>query len=389
MPNRMYLRVKHRRTSAISSTLRLEGLDSRKRDRDDLVDAISDLRVTSGSNTAASDNNISDAPAAPHDGRRRAAVWRRIELNDNGVDKKRSVHLVDAVLEDDNEGDAKQSSKRRRLTLLDTDADAKDSLFKTAASLKPKVGYRVLDPVQRLVDDSLQKVHAGEVSIAQHMKFVSTDPSLASQSRRWLAWCHSSLGNLLHACAAWNDVEMASEVLTRDLEGLADAVDQQGLTPYEVAELSGHQHVCEVLEAFGADTSNYVFDIYCLDDGDENDKDESESKDIEPMSLELQGGVGYWNEEGQLILEMDENAINDEDDHDEEDSNDEGWDGNDYPEDEDEHVGGWGGDDEEEDLPDNTFRNRAAKPYEEDNDVEYDASYGISGLPEAEYDEEC
>jgi hypothetical protein len=69
MPNGMYLRVKRRRTSAISSTLRLEGLDSRKRDRDDLVDAISDLRVTSGSNTAASDNNSSDAPAAPHDGR--------------------------------------------------------------------------------------------------------------------------------------------------------------------------------------------------------------------------------------------------------------------------------------------------------------------------------
>jgi hypothetical protein len=412
MSNRMYLRVKRRRSSAISSTILLEGLDSRKRIREkqDVADEIdiSDLRISATSNAP------EGVDPQPRSRRRKAAVWKRIELNDTD-DKKRSVHLVEAVLEDDLEADSKQSVKRRKLTLLDTDADSKDSLFKTFLPKKVKVGYKVLDPLQRLVDDSLQKVHTGEVSVDQHVKFIRTDPNLATQSRQWLAWCHSSSGNLLHACASWNNVEVASELLALSLDGLADAQDQQGLTPYEIADLSGHQQICDVLEAFGADTSNYVFDVYCLEDVDENNE-ESEQKGNEQTSLELQGGVGYWNEEGQLILEMPptagESADNDEDE-DDDDSNDEGWGGNDYPdedagawvdndEEEDrpddtfrvrpakhEDAGAWDDDDgEEEDRPDDTFRMRPAKRYEEDNDVAFDASYGISGQPEPEYDSE-
>jgi hypothetical protein len=403
----MYLRVKRRRSSAISSTIRLEGLDSRKRTRN-LEDEISDLRISA----------TNDAPGGvdpqPQSRRRRAAVWKRIELNDTD-DKKRSVHLVEAVLEDDAEGDSQQSVKRRRLTLLDTDADSGDSLFRTVATKKTKVGYKVLTPLQRLVDDSLQKVHTGEVSIDQHVKFIKTDPNLATQSRQWLAWCHSSSGNLLHACASWNNVEVTNELLALGLDGLGAAQDQQGLTPYEVADLSGHKQICDVLEAFGADTSNYVFDIYCLDDADENNE-ESESQGNEQTSLELQGGVGYWNEEGQLILEMPtaagESGDNDED-GDDDDSNDEGWGGNDYPdedagawvdndEEEDrpddnfrmrpakhEDAAAWDDDDgEEEDRPDNSFRMRPAKRYEEDDDGAFDASYGIAEQPESEYDSE-
>jgi hypothetical protein len=409
MSSRMYLRVKRRRSSAILSTIRLEGLGSQKRSRD-LEDEISDLRI-SATNDAPADGNVDPQPQSR---RRRAAVWKRIELNDTD-DKKRSVHLVEAVLEDDAGADSQQSVKRRRLTLLDTDADAGDSLFTTVSKKKTKAGYKILTPVQRLVDDSLQQVHTGEVSIEQHVKFIKTDSNLATQSRQWLAWCHSSSGNLLHACASWNNVEVAGELLAMGLDGLGAAQDQQGLTPYEVADLSGHTQICDVLEAFGADSSNYVFDIYCLDDADEN-MEGSESKGNEQTSLELQGGVGYWNEEGQLILEMPtaagENGSNDEDDNDD-DSNDEGWGGNDYPdedagawvdnnEEEDrpddtfrmrpakhEDAAAWDDDDgEEEDRPDNSFRMRPAKRYEEDGDGAFDASYGIAEQPEAEYDSE-
>jgi hypothetical protein len=414
MSNRMYLRVKRRRSSAILPTIRLEGLgDSRKRNRN-LEDEISDLRISSATNDAP--DGVDSVDPQPQSRRRRAAVWKRIELNDTD-DKKRSVHLVEALLEDDLEADSKQSAKRRRLTLLDTDADSQDVLFKTVSKKKTKAGFKILTPLQRLVDDSLQMVHSGEVSIDQHVRFIKTDPNLATQSRQWLAWCHSSSGNLLHACATWNNVEVASELLALDLDGLGAAQDQQGLTPYEVADLSGHTQICEVLEAFGADSSNYVFDIYCLDDADENNE-ESESKGNEQTSLELQGGVGYWNEEGQLILEMPttagESGDNDED-NDDDDSNDEGWGGNDYP---DEDAGAWVDNDEEEDRPDdtfrmrpakhedaaewddddgdeeedrpdNTFRMRPAKRYEEDDDVAFDASYGIiSAQTEPEYDTE-
>lgn len=406
----MYLRVKRRRSSAISSTIRLEGLDSRKRVRErNLEDEVSDLRIS------ATIDAPEDVDPQPQSRRRRAAVWKRIDLNDT-VDKKRSVHLVEALLEDDPEADSKQSVKRRRLTLLDTDADSKDYLFRNFSAKKTKVGYKVLDPLQRLVDDSLQKVHTGELSIDQHVQFIRTDPNLAPQSRQWLAWCHSSSGNLLHACASWNNVEVASELLSLGLDGLADAEDQQGLTPYEIADLSGHQQICDVLEAFGADPSNYVFDIYCLDDTDENNEESESKRTNEQTSMELQGGVGYWNEEGQLILEMPttagESADNDEDE-DDDDSNDEGWGGNDYPDEDagawvdndeeedrphdtfrvrpakDEDAAAWDDDDgEEEDRPDNSFRMRPAKPYEENDDGAFDASYGISEQPEPEYDAE-
>lgn len=369
----------------------MEGLDGRKRARDDPISDLSDLKI--GASVAAATPAANSAPKhreAPT--RRRAAVWKRILAQD--ADKKRSIRVVDAVLEDDPKDTTREPMlKRRRLTLIDTDATVvKGSLF--VQQSKKKAGYRVLDPVQRLVDDSLQKVHSGELSIAQHILFITGDPSLADQSRRWLVWNHSSQGNLLHACAAWNDVEMTTDLLTRELDGLADAVDEQEHTPYEIAELSGNSQVCEVLEAFGADTSNYVFDIYCLEDeiDTENSMQPESQPNGEATSLELQGGIGYWNEEGQLVLEKSTEAGGDNVDHDEDDeevdSNDERWDGNDYP---DEDGGEWGSSDDEQ--PIETFRDRAVNfqstSYygdDENDDGVFDVSYGISTQPEAEYD---
>lgn len=330
-------------------------------------------------NVVATDDE--ELPPPPRPTRRRAAVWKRIVSQD--ADKKRSCRVVDAYLEDD-PTDHKQSVKRRRLTLLDTDSTT-EGIFASLPN-KKKTGYRILDPVSRLVDDNLQKVHSGDISAEQHVHFITTDPSLMGDSKRWLTWCHSMSGNLLHACASWNNIEVTSELLTRDLDGLADAVDDQGRTAYEVAELCGHSQICDVLEAFGADTSNYVFDIYCLEDA-AGDEDEPETQGIDETALELQGGVGYWNEDGQLVLEKSPDALDEDsvaDDNDEVDSNDERWDGNDYP---DEDADGWGESDDEEE-PDDTFRNRAAAYYNDDGgDGDFDASYGISALPEAEYDE--
>jgi hypothetical protein len=141
-----------------------------------------------------------------------------------------------------------------------------------------------------------------------HYKFIKTDVRLAHEFiPKWLTWCHSAGGNLLHACAMWNQVELASEMMQlADSLQLAEALDGDGKTPYELAQLSGHDSICEVLEAFGGDTTNYVYDIFYLEEAaiagggagannnavNEDDKTLYQENPI--TTAELTSGVGYW-----------------------------------------------------------------------------------------------
>jgi hypothetical protein len=171
----------------------------------------------------------------------------------------------------------------------------------------------------------------------------------------------------------WNDVEVASEVLQIPslASTLTEAVDGDGRTPYEVAQLSGHDSVCDVLEAFGGDTTNYVYDIFCLED----QQDEAFYEEQEPTTVELTSGVGYWTPEGELILEAPEKSpasldhVFDEDG--EIDSNCEEYGGNDYPEDED-----WG----EDFTSDQAHRHHRVDCYGQDADYN-DLGNGIYGAP--------
>ena len=285
-----------------------------------------------------------------------SVVWRRLSLEG---DKKRTTYrIVDALLEEDG-----RKTKRRKLTLIETSNGAD---FPSVVSVRRKTALKVLDPLSRLVDDSLQQVHAGTRRIMDHYRFVMTDPRLAYESKKWLAWCHSSGGNLLHACALWNDVEVTSELCHSNLVAtLTEAVDGDDRTPYEVAQLSGHDSVCQVLEAFGGDTTNYVYDTFCLEENDEEEYEE------QTMTVELKGGVGYWTPEGELVLEAPEKSpaslshVFDEDG--EIDSNCEEYGGNDYPEDED-----WG----EDFMPDQNNRDRQLDMCSEDENYE-ELSNGI------------
>jgi hypothetical protein len=244
------------------------------------------------------------------------------------------------------------------------------------------------------------------------------------------------------------------------LAALAEATNGEGQTPYQVARLAGNTSVQEILEAFAADTDNFVYDVYCLEQqqqqeqqqqGEKNDNDKDNINDSaaamaaehnddsdnnigsdpnDTMTCQLEGGVGYWTPNGEIRLEklMHDGQQNDMQDFDDdadidEDSNDEAWTGNDYPEeDEDEqcnddnhdeynqdehqwampaaaaaaaarrHRGGGGGggsdssdDDEDYYRPDQTFRYAKADIIEDDGggdnddgqDGEYDAAYGI------------
>ena len=398
-------------------------MDGRKRSREvtEQMEALVDLSLANSGDATSSaqqqepkaeSSSLAEVPRK----RRQLAVWRKVdEQIDWDNTKKRSCRVIDAILEEQ-DGDPNSTSirKRRRLTLLDTDAAF---LNQTAAS-KPKknhTGYRIFNPIERMVDDSLKQVAAGSLSAAQHLNFCCNDPNLASSAQKWLMWCNIETGNLLHGCAMWNDVETTNSLLSRTLkreqvEALIDAVDAEGRTPYEVAQLSGSTQICEVLEAYGGDQRNsllsngsFVYDMYYLDEScshqTTNSQDGSDS-DNQAVTCELEGGVGYWKESGELVLEIPKDREDllleiENGDYDE-DSNSENWEGNDYPEDE------YGGkvcfdddddDDDDDDEVDVSFRHRSVNMPRsafnfEDDDFAHDASYGIYGQ-ETEYDDEC
>ena len=114
-----------------------------------------------------------------------------------------------------------------------------------------------------------------------------------------------------------------------------DAPNVSGYRPYQNAMLAGNDHVAQVLVSFGADTHDYVYDVFQLvTEQDEQEQDE-------PTRVELRNGVGYLNEHGELILETlcpeDYSRDSDDDfaqDDNDIDSNAEDHEHNDYPDDE-------------------------------------------------------
>lgn len=403
-----FLRVKRRRNENPPSTIRLEllgGWNVRRQDEHDvennnnsgnilpaaevasnngyhpyplrssstatLADSRHSGMSTSSSQSAVNNNNSNGVRRTTS-----AAVWKRVEElpNDPLITREKRCRVVDAIFESDG-----RSTKRRKLTVL---GEAKTDETTSNSTTTPKKSnvYRVLDPTTRLVDDSLLMVHSGDRPVTEHYRFITTDPRVATSARTWMAYTNRG-GNLLHACAHWNDVDLAHDLLRQSLPGLADAVDEDGRTPYEVAQLCNHESITEVLEAFGADTTNFVYDMFvpeeievetttapnggsggdgydnwnplektALDSNSNNPKNNNNKAPEMPTMidasrlLELQGGVGYWTEEGELILEMEPHHImgitsefgheSDEDYDDEVDSNCEDYGGNDYPDEE-------------------------------------------------------
>ena len=345
-----------------------------------------------------------------------AVLWKRFDPNDeNGKsnsiinhhedsNERRSgekYRIVDAVLEEGEDNFVNSGNKRRKLTLLDSSTVAESPLLTSCSpsklsspKKKKKVALKVLDPLTRIVDDSLQDVLVGEKTVESHYRQLTTDPRFTlrdlSSQRKWMTWSLDGT-NILHCCALWNDASIANELLQRfgdnggsdcygsggyDLgaasirSALMEAVDGDGRTPYEVAQLIGHERVCEVLEIYGGDTSNYVYDVFYLDgdgvvktapgdaeedqqqqqqqqavgvDGDGDNDNENGSPTNGIMTAELTSGVGYWTPEGELILETGpayerrSRSLSQETDI---DSNCEEYGGNDYPDEYDEYGDG-------------------------------------------------
>ena len=362
MPPKTYLRVRRRRNAGTALTLRLDGLEEAWNSQTSVAAAAAAADKGVANNTTTEQQRPTSL--------KRSAVWRRVS-SDNPSE---ACRVVEAILsESDNEdhraSDDAAPCKRRRLTLVQGPprTSAPDNNNNKKAKQKGKI--KILHPVERLIDESLQAVAVGTISPRQHYNFIWTDTRVSHQARQWLAWRNEEIGNLLHAAAIWNDAELTADLLRMDLPHLVDAVDGDGRTPYEVAELMGNENVQEIMEAFGADTKNFVYDLYCLEG-----HVEGEVSDENQMACLLKGAMGYWNEDGELMLEQESDAQRnnmDEAQDDDIDSNDEAWEGNDYP---DENEGYFC--DNNSDEGDMVYPGEVIGQRTED-DGEYDYAYGL------------
>ena len=390
---RTYLRVKRPRHVAPLPSLRVEGLlkDGSKRARPNTMENLANLLNQS---TYITQQQQHKPPAS-------SAVWKRVAIDSSatphdaeavmGSSHKRCLRFVDAVLDDmddDNGDQVVPRKKRRRLALTLVVHEAPPAPVKAAPPVNKNV---ILDPLSRLIQESLQSVLSGERTISQHLEFLTKDSRLSNNIRRSLQWMHiRGAGNILHAAALLNDVEGASSVLAWDIPSLAHAVDGDGQTPYQLAVAVGHSQVAQVLELHSEpvddDNIDYVYDVFCLDTNmqDATPKKDDNDENV-PTTVELRGGIGYWNEHGELILEamstMEENAEESRDD-DDEDSNCEDHQGNDYPEDDDDDL--W----DQDSFQEESFRHRPIYMMDgarvenksignEDDDDEYNAQYGL------------
>ncbi|KAL7560024.1 hypothetical protein ACA910_013515 [Epithemia clementina (nom. ined.)] len=435
--HRQYLRVKRPLNATAPATLRLEGLQegSHAAKSTTCSLAFSSLSISQHSN----DDNDTNTTQNDSNSRKRptTAVLKRVtdvgqELFFSPTASQTSCtqiyRVVEAILAEDENEIVSAGNKRRRLTLVSSktlsDHRSFEQLFRNTqgenatddtGKKKKKKPLRVLNPLERMVDESLKQVYQGGISPRQHYEYVCNNESLCSRRRYWLAWNNVEMGNLLHACALWNDSELTAELLSdkqqQDNTRFATQTDGDGRTPYQIAQLMGHESVSKVLEAFGADVTNYAYDLYSLDivedatgmhlsNSNNENRHPKTMEEEEDLHCDLQGGYGYWDEEGRLMLEAIDNHLLEHDafekldgsnDDVDEDSNDEGFVGNDYP-DEDEvnwstTRDGPSDDDDNDDVEDddfeigqqdNTFRRAPVDLGDED----FDAAYGIYGQTE-------
>ena len=299
-----------------------------------------------------------------------SVLFRRVQetaTRSSSESGKKRGRIMDAVLLEPG-----SSNKRQKLTLQLVDSSSSSQKTAAAAAAVPKVkaSYPVLTPEQRQVDDSLKLLFQGGISIQEHCQLLKTTVNDNNSNRTgwwpW-TWCCPD-GNWLHAGAIWNQAEtvgtelcrlqqLQSKSTTRTpsllIAELLQTVDCEGRTPMQVAQMTGHVAVQQVLETYYEcnndvdDDDDYEYDMYCLEkattkqqeEDKPNDDDDNKSENVLDCELHDQC-MGYWNERGQLVLaaggnlsfDMDEN---DDDNDDDDDSNDEDCVRNDYPDDDD------------------------------------------------------
>lgn len=395
--HKQFLRIRRRRASVavVPNMLRIGGLDDRCHQESPTHFYSSMERVTLDDKTPIgnTDNNHRSASAEP----KTAAdvFFRRVTTqspDQNVLSRKRRI--VDAVLlnEEDIVPPSVQlttSRKRSKIQLLVSPSSH------TVNASKSRVAYAVLSPDQCRVDESLMAVFQHTKSLEDHVLEFPHD----------MLWVNAVGGTWLHAAVMLNEVEIIrrtfSSLDANSKATLLHAYDGEHCTPIEVARVTGHDVARQLLESYHRDdccqTKNndedmYEYDLYCWDPSINSAVSSADASMV--LDCELHNHcTGYFDtERGELVVEATDDfdkrygsgpfmAECDEDDgEDEIDSNDEDWQGNDYP-DEEESIG----DCSSTSSISVTFRNRrvtATISYDDD----YDAAYGDTY---DQYDDEC
>jgi hypothetical protein len=466
-PTTKYLRVRRRRNAGTALTLRVEGLcwvdDCPNDEEKVLLDTAPNPTTTPRETKKKRGRCPLRGSSASMTTTTTTAIWRKVEdmdiimreMSGSGSDGTPGggIPIMEAILseDDDDEVNVEEShethilppaAKRRRLTFVipsssttTTQGGHKESTSNLPQGKSNKgrrqrcnKPLRILSPVERLVDDSLQAVAIGDKTVQQHIQFLGTEQErlqttaaakggISSSSLWSWTWCNPTIGTILHVAALWNDVKTTARVVsflsstlsTENLLTFLQVVDGQGLTAYDVAQELQHTGIMEILQSYGGGAAtttdnnnqnkeekenddNYVYDVYCWDgqmttthDNTMEEYGGDDHNDVDTIRDAMACIVqnGYWNTTtGELVVYPDTtnnggddhvNANNDNED--EEDSNAESWQGNDYPEEED--------DDDEEDMINDDIEcmdDPYTSSYHHDqyrDDGDYDYAYGM------------
>ena len=272
----------------------------------------------------------------------------------------------------------------------------------TQKKKKNKRGTNILSPLNNLVDSELKQYHQhgplqGKISYIDFLRTAvlpsanysncnilrkHVDNGNNSKSSPLTTFlnhaCSNGMGTALHGSALWNDIEGAFEFVFLGRIKL-DVKDADGRTALDVAIMCGHDNIASIIQRRmvqdvdmpPSNKDDFVYDLYYVDKDEEVSStegnphtvtDESNNKRQATLSIdegkkkckttssfdednegyvELDNGISYWDKEGDLIIETvpTVNENNEENGFDEDyDSNDEAYEGNDYPEEEVEYV---------------------------------------------------
>ena len=227
------------------------------------------------------------------------------------------------------------------VSLLPSNNDNKENGRGKRSSPKKVI---IVDPLTQRVDDCLKLCHQS-FSVKDFLELM-TDGSIppgisgiTSYSKILNKLCTNGRGSALHVAALSNDKWGVEQLLSMGADVMLQ--DSDNYIPAEVAIMAGHKEVSDILYQASIKTEevDFVYDYYVVHGdkskdkekdkrGEGNDQDDSAN---DMTLLEFEGGTGYW-ENGVLIFEKEEQIgdIQDQGDLDY-DSNDENFEGNDYP----------------------------------------------------------
>ena len=288
--------------------------------------------------------------------------------------------------------------KKARLRMLGTqDVSLETPNNKSNSKKETKTSPKkttILDPLTRKVDECLIACHeAYSVKAFIYLMNDGSIPvglnSITSYTKLLNRSCTNGRGTALHLAALSNDRWGVEQLLCMGADPtLRDADDY---VPAELAMMAGNNEIFEILNdaVKKIDDGEFVYDFYIVQTSNNStgdrithgkDKDENNSTEDGMALVEFEGGTGYWKN-GVLVFEQ-EDAIDNIHNHGDldHDSNDENFDGNDYPDDDDDDDSCYSSELNNHRMEPSVMYNKfkSGSQYEfEDDDEEYRGKFGV------------